>query len=190
MQRVNAVTDQHKNLFNNRLVENVSTFQLIAIIRDKCFPLVFIDGICQLSLFSIAFSEWIPVYHAYWISFFHNPNIRTPFQFSVPLNAVAVFFYVCVLKRMKASIVLRKSNRLKKIFFGIFLNECGFYQMMGNKGKIFLWKPLFFGIGSPFFLPVGNVETMWSDATELRLFSSFFHLFQRPKLQLFLSDIY
>lgn len=72
MQRVNAVTDQHKNLFNNRLVENVSTFhiQLLAIIRDKCFPLVFSDGICQLPLLSIAFSKWIRFYCAYWVSFF------------------------------------------------------------------------------------------------------------------------
>lgn len=69
--------------------------------------------------------------------FFHSKYSNAFSIFSLCCVCVCVVtficFYICMLKRMKASIVLRKSNRLKKIFFGIFLNESGFAVNAGGR---------------------------------------------------------
>lgn len=95
---INAVTDQHKNLFNNRLVENVSTLCSIDCHRStSIFPLVFVV-ICQLSLFSIAFSEWIRLYCV--LRFFLFLHYKYPSAFSISsLSALCCcrhfFMFVC-----------------------------------------------------------------------------------------------
>lgn len=148
MQRVNAVTDQHKNLFNNRLVENVSTFHSIDChhSRQMFSPRLHRRHLSVVSFFYRLFRMNSLLLRA--LNFFLLQS-KYPNAFSI-FSPSALIFYVCVLKHMKASIVLRKSNRLKKIFSGIFLNECGFHQVMGNKGKKFLWKPAFCTIAHRF----------------------------------------
>lgn len=176
MQRVNAVTDQHKNLFNNRLVENVSTFHSIDChhSRQMFSPRLHRRHLSVVSFFYRLFRMNSLLLRA--LNFFLLQS-KYPNAFSI-FSPSALIFYVCVLKHMKASIVLRKSNRLKKIFSGIFLNECGFHQVMGNKGKKFLWKPSFCTIAYRFPAWWNCWNYVEQNATELRLFFSFLHLFQ------------
>lgn len=99
----------------------------------KIFTVTITVVICQLSLLSVL--HFFLLYRFFRMnsyqlriarSFFSTPNISNAFSIyslllSMSLPFPFICFYICMLKRKKASIVLRKSNRLKKIFFGIFL---------------------------------------------------------------------
>lgn len=102
---VSMVSDHGKNLFKNRLVENVSTIQLIAFFSNS--PPRFIRIVTFAAVF---FRLNLSVLCA-----FLHLNIQTPFQFD------AFFFsHSCAgeLECTQASILFHE-KRFKRIFYGI-----------------------------------------------------------------------
>lgn len=103
--------------------------QLIAIIRQPFSPLVFSSSFVSCLFFYRLFQMNSPLLRIAFPIFFTLQISERLFNFSsLGTLLLPTIFYVCVLKRVQASIVLRKSNRLKKIFFGI-------WYMMGKNGR-------------------------------------------------------
>lgn len=88
------VTDQQKNLFNNRLVENVSTIQLIAIIRKMFSPRLHRHLSVVFFFLSSFPNEFVSI--AYCVPFFPLQIIRTPFQFSVSERTAVAVIFLCL----------------------------------------------------------------------------------------------
>lgn len=137
------VSDQRNNLFKNRLVENVSTIQLIAFFRTLCILFFFIfSPSLGCVTFSAVFSNWIRLF-----IFVCSLTLKYPSAFSI--------FYFCVCARflclwIRAHVGVncadkQRRKRFKKLFCGIGFSN---WQKAFNKqAQIRFWmKKSIFGM--------------------------------------------